>query len=430
MAEHKLAPGRNLISALSALGEALGYHVAREHPVEVDRKKSPAVDIAWFAEPGQAYPLMIFEVESRATNSLANNATKVFGQPSNRFEKPLFFFHIVLRSADTSRLATLERLFGTYNYRSFNLSETSIVTVLEAALAQHRRIRRTVALAPLRDCFDLDGWHGVTPRDLVRILCTLNFAADYEPSMSIHALRGEHDLEAFVDWLIDHGGLEESSQAAGSTYQTYLGWWAAHPLHLGVVAAERPALAAEMADRFRSWQAPKDRDLSQLGPYFGLSRDYDEFLIGGAPALCATVGALVPTLTPELLELMASLRSALADWAGAPNAIWALHLASAIGNDAAFEAAREHLNDMGGVRESMLLLPEALYSTSGDETWPEELMDDRTLVPTSSVFVEKVRGAIPAGTKPSAVRAALRLLADDRYGFDPPLALIAALAMT
>lgn len=181
MAEHKLAAGRSLIGALGALGEALGYHVAREHPVELDRNNSPAVDIAWFAESGQAYPLMIFEVESRATSSIANNATKVFGQPSTRFEKPLFFFHIVVRSADTARLNVLERLFGTYNYRSFNLSERPLVEVLEAALAQHRRIRRTVSLLPLRSCLDLDGWRGVTPQDLIRILGTLTFEADFEP---------------------------------------------------------------------------------------------------------------------------------------------------------------------------------------------------------------------------------------------------------
>ncbi len=212
MAEHKLVPGRNLISALSALGEALGYHVAREHPLEVDRKNPPAVDIAWFAESGQAYPLMIFEVESRATSSIANNATKVFGRPSSRFEKPLFFFHIVLRSADTARLHVLERLFGTYNYRSFNLSETSVAAVLEAVLAQHRRVRRTVALLPLRGCLDLDGWHGVTPRDLIRILGALNFETDYEPSMCVSALRGAPDLEAFVDWLVEHRCLTESNQ--------------------------------------------------------------------------------------------------------------------------------------------------------------------------------------------------------------------------
>jgi hypothetical protein len=123
-----------------------------------------------------------------------------------------------------------------------------------------------------------------------------------------------------------------------------------------------------------------------------------------------------------------SVRAALTDWAGAPNAIWALHLAAAVGDDAAFEAAREHLNGMGGVNERMVLLPEALYDTSGDETWPEELLERQMLVPPRSDFVDQVRASVPPDTQPSVVHAALRFLADDRYGSQPPLELIAGLA--
>ena len=38
-----------------------------------------------FREAGQAYPLMIFEVDSRATSSIAYNATKVFVLERPRF---------------------------------------------------------------------------------------------------------------------------------------------------------------------------------------------------------------------------------------------------------------------------------------------------------------------------------------------------------
>lgn len=248
------------------------------------------------------------------------------------------------------------------------------------------------------------------------------------PSMSISALRGEQDLRAFVDWLADEGGLAGLNQAADATYQTYLGWGSAHPLHLGIVAAERPASAGEMADRFRFWQVASEVGIPRLGPNFGLNRDFDEFLIGGAPVLCATMGALIPELASELLELMQSLRAGLADWAGAPNAIWALHLAAAVADDSAFKAARHHLNAMGGVNESMTLLPQPLYDMSGDETWPEELAENRKLVPIRSVFSERVLASIPPGIEPSAVKAALQFLAENRYTAGPPLELIAALA--
>ncbi len=62
MSEHKLPPGKRLIAGLTALGEALGYHVQQEFPVDRKRtRNSPAVDLAWFMEAGQPFPLFIFE---------------------------------------------------------------------------------------------------------------------------------------------------------------------------------------------------------------------------------------------------------------------------------------------------------------------------------------------------------------------------------
>jgi len=61
------------------LGRALDYFVESEKSVVFHQNNPPAVDIAWLAEEGQKFPLMIFEVESKATNSIANNVVKVFG---------------------------------------------------------------------------------------------------------------------------------------------------------------------------------------------------------------------------------------------------------------------------------------------------------------------------------------------------------------
>lgn len=96
MSLHQRESGVRLIAALLHLGEVLGYHVAAEHPVDDSSQgPAPAVDVAWFATSGQRFPLMIFEVESSATNAIPNNALKVYGPEISRFEKPLFFFHII-----------------------------------------------------------------------------------------------------------------------------------------------------------------------------------------------------------------------------------------------------------------------------------------------------------------------------------------------
>src|SRR5690349_5896015 len=111
MGRHVLGPGKELIEGLRALGEALEYHVETDQPLLARHRQE--LDVAWFSEPGQQYPLMIFEVESAATNAASANPTKVFGKPNEVFEKPLFFFHIFLRVAtETARIDDLRGLFG------------------------------------------------------------------------------------------------------------------------------------------------------------------------------------------------------------------------------------------------------------------------------------------------------------------------------
>jgi hypothetical protein len=91
MSGHSSQPGIRVIAAIASLGGALGYSVRTELPVE-QRANAPAVDVAWFSDEEQFYPLMIFEVESATTNAMANNPTKVYGQTQEKFERPLFFF--------------------------------------------------------------------------------------------------------------------------------------------------------------------------------------------------------------------------------------------------------------------------------------------------------------------------------------------------
>jgi hypothetical protein len=152
MATHKLAAGAEFISALLSLGEALGYVAEEEFPTENGAIGGPAVDVAWLSDEGQRYPLMIFEVESAATNSAANNPVKVFGPPNEQFEKPLFLFHVFLTGGvNTSRLKNLRHVFDTHNYRTYTLARGEIPALLKDILSQHRRVPIGVDLVALAD---------------------------------------------------------------------------------------------------------------------------------------------------------------------------------------------------------------------------------------------------------------------------------------
>jgi hypothetical protein len=112
MAEHKLTYGIEIIDKLFKLGGLLDYHCEKEYPV--DKEDASAVDVAWFFEPGQKYPLFIFEVESKTTNAIPANPLKIFGETNQKFEKPLFLFHLLLTGGQESgKIKQLERTYGT-----------------------------------------------------------------------------------------------------------------------------------------------------------------------------------------------------------------------------------------------------------------------------------------------------------------------------
>jgi hypothetical protein len=99
-----------MIAGLAHLGRALGYAVEEERPIG---ESGAAVDLAWYAAGETGVPLMIFEVESNATASMANNAMKVLSRDADDFIKPLFFFHVLLAGGpENDRIASLRRQWG------------------------------------------------------------------------------------------------------------------------------------------------------------------------------------------------------------------------------------------------------------------------------------------------------------------------------
>src|SRR5690348_10261177 len=114
MGTHRLPGGKSVIEGLSAIGRALGYHVVEEFPIQSSATApEQPVDVAWFFDDAeQMYPLMVFEIETRAGNTIANNPLKVFAQDNRVFQKPLFFFHIIVEGdSEIPRINQLERQY-------------------------------------------------------------------------------------------------------------------------------------------------------------------------------------------------------------------------------------------------------------------------------------------------------------------------------
>jgi hypothetical protein len=147
MGKHTTEISLKLFDFLIDLGNVLQYHTDTEYPMSENSFGSQAIDIAWFNEKENKFPLFIFEIESTSNNSIANNPTKIFGKDSKVFEKPLFFFHIIIDGAENSeKYADLIGLFGKHNYDIFRINNSDIENLILKIISQHRRIHNNVDL--------------------------------------------------------------------------------------------------------------------------------------------------------------------------------------------------------------------------------------------------------------------------------------------
>jgi hypothetical protein len=178
LARHRTKESVALINALVELGVTLGYHSEPEFPVT---GSGGAVDVAWCRNVTDQVPLFIFEVETTASSSAANNPLKVFGQMTADFPKPLFFFHVFLsKSENTERINLLQGQYGTQNYRAYRapFQATELITDV---LNQHRRVVETLAIVRLVRGLQTPGWAGVDVHGVLEAVESEGFRACYVP---------------------------------------------------------------------------------------------------------------------------------------------------------------------------------------------------------------------------------------------------------
>lgn len=433
MPTHVLARGSELIQAILSLGEALGYVAKPEFDIEQDRANPPAVDVAWLREKGQRFPLMIFEIESQATNSAANNPVKVFGQSIEQFEKPLFFFHVFVRAGDEStRIDNLRRLFGTHNYRVYRLDRDGIEPLLRDVLSQHRRLQRTLPIGSLLDELARAPWNEVPIRTITEHAEALRFEA---PFLNEYARRARADLRFRTEHLrLLRVWLEPpTAEKPTSGYETFIGGTWSAPIHLGLLAVADTS-GGDWLKRLRDWQEHSSY-MSQIGPHLGLSRDYDDFVLGLSPVLWALTAALMykvkgaaTYILSQVIEVLNHLERAHPE-ASFFTALWALHLASAAGDGEQYTLAQKFINERGGVSPDVLYEPPSMVAiTEPDEEWATSIWAERENVPDMAEFRRQLppHYSRTADLEADLFRLAYDVLVDDScfYEWSAPVALL------
>lgn len=377
MAEHTLPYGIEIINKLFKLGQLLGYHCEKEYPV--DKENESAVDVAWLFEPEQKYPLFIFEVESKTTNSIPANPLKIFGETNQKFEKPLFLFHLLLTGGqDSGKIQQLERTYGTYNYRIYRFSLEEELNLIKDILSQHRRLTNRLKIADFITEL-ITSWQKIEIDSIILHIEGL----EYEKNTGL-ILPSYAALSKNIPLMKTHfiRRLKQKAETpnglfAVETYDTYLGTEWSIPVHLGMLSA----FASDGKEEkyfldFRNWQE-KSYYLKQIGASYGLSRDYDIFILGMSGAVLSLTGILFykvngarDYISNELLDIIK--KADRFDFGvSLYNCMWLLHLCtnSKKGKEY-FEFVRQLVNDNGGVPEMLYNNPpiDFMGIFEGDET--------------------------------------------------------------
>ncbi|MFZ3171843.1 MAG: hypothetical protein WA118_07680 [Carboxydocellales bacterium] len=411
MPKHSIKNGQNIIRMVETLGKALEYHVETEFPLQKNKVNPQAVDVAWFSEEGQDFPLMIFEIESSATNAAANNPVKVFGKSNAEFEKPLFFFHIFINCGKYSeRTNDLLNLFGTYNYRIYQLNnDREVNCLLKDILSQHRRLSNKVNLVKFIKMLNCIHLKDIDLREILVHIETNSFNSGHGSYLPSYALISQ-EYPGFRDEFIRYLQQRELSTATESeldNYQTYLGQNWAYPIHLGILCAKNiEDKKRDFYERLKIWQE-KSSYLTQIGPHFGLSNDYDRFIIGLAGSLWTLVAALMKEvegatkfISKQCIDILKALEYAPIQQSFF-TALWALHIsASSDDTQLEFDYVRTYINERGGVPEDVLYEPLGGDGEMFKESdWLREL-NKATFVPEINEFRNTVRTKIETKVDP------------------------------
>jgi hypothetical protein len=414
MAGHKLKAGSEIIEAVAALGGALEYVVHTESPVE-KRAGSAAVDVAWFAEDDQTFPMMIFEVESSATNAMANNPAKVYGQPTERFERPLFFFHIIVSSGpETSRIEQLKGVFGQHNYRVYPLKQGTANSLVKDILQQHRRIRHTIRVGALTAVLLSFSSLATDKLSLIEFAAGLGLKGRYIEDLARLALQGPEPQELFLSHL-RHRILERRWPDTDAGYSNWFGTEWSFPIHLGLLFASNVDLRDDLFAKLRFWQE-KSSYMSQIGPHFGLSRDYDQFMFGVSGTLWALVASLmceekrVCSYVAEQIWLTVRALGNVEPLLWYQSAAWGIHIAASGSDEECFNRIREFVNCRGGIPGTILYSPPTWIDIEDAEDLRGFSSQSCSAVPNMDEFKFDLKSQIEMGDVRSSVCTALEWL--------------------
>jgi hypothetical protein len=423
MAEHKLLPGEQVINDLLDLGRTLGYHVQRELPVLAKSRNNQAIDLAWLSEKGQRFPLMIFEIETKAQNKDANNALKVFGKSTQVFEKPLFFFHVFVQKGQNSAgVEDLQETYRTHNYRLYRFALDDETNLLKDIFSQHRRLTRELDLFSVFPSLNRPTWRKVDLESVILYIEELSFDCVYNSLQDYALLSQTHPefLSRYLRILQKNYSDSDDRDALLSAYLSMLGMWPT-PVHLGILVANvEEEQKREYFRKLKEWQEIdlNEKGIRQLGINLPLV-----LMFNYATPLLALIAALMRDIPEAGLYLAEQCNYILDFVKGFPCemslfvALWMLYIAASSNlAKGEFETAREFINSSGGIPENAIYEPPGILYIHEELAWSLDNAK-RVYIPALQDFKKNYKGKHLTSKQRNAEATSLtiKILTDMHY---------------
>lgn len=361
---------------------------------------------------------------------MTNNPLKVYAQENRSFEKPLFFFYVVAQGGgNSSRPRNLESQYGKNNYRIYLVGTDSANDLIKDILSQHARIRNDVDYISLYQLLITDLWlHKVDHAKLLMHAASLELSK--KNTMSSFVRISRNDIAMFPK-LLDLVSKDSEVDFANTIFESYLGSQWAIPIITGLLCglSENISESRHWSSLLLKWQR-ESACMPMITPAFGLSRDYDEFILGCAPqliTLCIAASSIDEDLCLEFISVLdETLDKVGVCWVGLNSAIYLLHLSAATNYADCFEKAKKYLLEFKSLSEEDILSPPSCVSVMDSEF--DDYFKDGELVEIQNRFdfskLCKER-YLKDGT--CIKEMALRALDDDSYIYEWSSELLGAL---
>ena len=396
MSEHKLKPGIDFINGIKSLGLIMGYYIQTEHPVDFEKANSPEVDVVWIKEENQKFPLFIFEVESTASNGMTYNPMKVFSKKNEKFEKPLFFFQVILTGGlNSSRIKDLKRTYGTYNYRIYSVLNAESQSFLFDVLEQHRRISQNLNIFNLFNFLIQSKWINIDFEALAIHIENLDFEKDSGLLLSSYVeLASKHkEIVPITFNYLCKIHQDFFSNLNKVNYSTYLGNSWCFPIHLGIIntCSDDLYIKEKTIKQLKYWQT-KNSYMTMIGPHFGLAQDYDEFLIWGAGGLFGILSFLYRENYMVRLYFAEELKKIVEKTSSKyrlPNIYWMLHIIPPTEqSESLYKYIKKSFSEIGSFSMDSFWNPPFLYH---DEEYIKLVIKQKDGFPKFNEFISLIK---------------------------------------